>query len=283
MEDHYSVLGVGRTATADEIKRAYRKLASQHHPDKGGDTATFQKIEQAYRVLSDPAARQDYDRPRNAGNQNFHDFSDIFNGVHININQHPGFEDIFSQIFGRAQPKQPERKNRDLRITLNLPLNELLAPQKKVLNYTTSKNEPTTVEIDIPAGVEDGATVRYPNLGDNFFETLPRGDLYVNIRHANTDRFAKVSPIDVATEIEIDSWDAMLGTNVQVVGLDGTVFDVKIPAGSQYGVRFNLRGQGLYQDARSGTRGSLYLILKIRTAAVPEEHRAKIQELRKSF
>lgn len=285
MEDFYSILGVEKTASADEIKKSYRRLASQHHPDKGGDTAMFQKIEEAYRTLGDPQARAEYDqrgsRPQ-FHQHGFHgpDISDIFQNIHIH-GGHPDLEGFFGQFF-RAQRPQEQRRNRDLRITINIPLTELLVPQKKVIRYATSKNEPSTVEIELPAGIEDGATIRYPGLGDNFFETLPRGDLYVNIHHSNCDKFIKVSPVDVAVEVKIDCWDAMLGTTTTVQGLDGAELAVKIPAGTQPGTKLCLRGQGLVVGANGNTRGNLFLHIHVSIPALKDELRPHVQAFRNS-
>ena len=103
--DHYQTLGVEKTATPDEIKKAYRKLASKHHPDKGGDTAMFQKVEEAYRVLSDPQQRQQYDNPQPQ-------FNGFPGGFHFNAGG--GMDDIFNSIFGQMhrqhRPQNPSYK-----------------------------------------------------------------------------------------------------------------------------------------------------------------------------
>ena len=113
MTDHYATLGVAKTATADEIKRAYRRLASQHHPDKGGDTAQFQKIEEAYRVLSDPAQRQRYDNPQ----PNFGGFS---------FQQGQNLHDIFGQMFGQNSPFGSQRPKSHIRMTIWITLADVL-------------------------------------------------------------------------------------------------------------------------------------------------------------
>jgi curved DNA-binding protein len=279
MEDYYKQLGVERSASTDEIKRAYRKLASQHHPDKGGDTAKFQDIEQAYRVLSDPAARKNYDLGAQRQQQSAH-APNPFGGV--NINQNHVFEDFFSHFFGqRPQGPQSQARNRDLRINLDIAITELFCAQKKVVQYTTSKSSPSTVEINIPAGIENGTTIRYPNLGDNFFDTLPRGDLYVNIRHVNTAEFQLAGTTDVVTEFELDCWDAILGTTTKISAPDGSELSVRVPQGVQPGTRLVLRGQGLYVDSAKQARGDLYLVLRVRIPTVPQQHRSNIEEIKK--
>ena len=97
--DHYSVLGVSKTATSDEIKKAYRKLASQHHPDKGGDKAKFQEVQTAYDVLSDPNKKAQYDNPRPPGG-----FAWNVNGMNFNSTEDININDIFSSIFNHGNP-----------------------------------------------------------------------------------------------------------------------------------------------------------------------------------
>jgi DnaJ-class molecular chaperone len=115
--DHYQTLGVAKNATPDDIKKAYRKLASKHHPDKGGDTATFQKIEEAYRILSDPNQRQQYDNPMPQGfpgGAGPHGFHFNMNGMDLN--------DIFAQVFnqrGQTHQRQPQTFRTQVVVTLD--------------------------------------------------------------------------------------------------------------------------------------------------------------------
>jgi len=118
---YYEILGVAKEATADEIKRAYRKLASQHHPDKGGDKNKFQEIEQAYRILSDTNSRQQYDMQLNG-------FGGGPGGVHFtwNAGGHPDIDSIFRNFGFGGDPfgpfRQHQRRNKDLRVEIHLPL-----------------------------------------------------------------------------------------------------------------------------------------------------------------
>jgi len=107
--DQYQTLGVAKNATPDDIKKAYRRLASKHHPDKGGDTATFQKIEEAYRILTDPAQRQQYDRPMPQGNP-FAGFQQAPGGFNFNFNGQD-LNDLFGQMFNQHQQRHPNQPN----------------------------------------------------------------------------------------------------------------------------------------------------------------------------
>lgn len=280
MTDYYRALGLTKGASQEDIKRAYRKLAMQHHPDRGGDVSKFQEIEEAYRVLGDEKSRAQYDSKKNGHS----DFSGLFQENHFGGGQWTDISDIFENFVRTNSARQrAQRKNRDLRISIDIPLPELLKPQKKIVKYTTSKNENSVIEIDIPVGVEEGTTIRYPNLGDNFFDSLPRGDLYVTIRHTNNDGFIKLNRSDVQVEAEIDCWDAMTGTQVTVRSLDGTEFLVKIPPGTQNGTKFNLKGQGLFTNVKDGIRGNLLVLLKIKIPIFSESDRIRIAEFKKNL
>jgi len=171
--DYYSILGVPKGASEADIKKAYRSLAMIHHPDRGGDQSKFQQIQEAYATLSDTGKRQQYDNPQPQGG-----------GFQFHFNSGDPFADIFNQ-FGFsggdpfAQHRQQQRRNKDLRIRINLSLRETLSDQQKTISVQTSTNERQTVNVQIPKGVTTGSSIKYPGLGDNMFNTLPRGDLYV--------------------------------------------------------------------------------------------------------
>ena len=251
---YYDVLGVTEKATAEEIKRAYRKLASQHHPDKGGDNAKFQEIQRAYDTLSDNGKRQEYDMQRNGfGNGREFHFRSAGMG-------HPNIDDIFRQFGFGADPfggfRQQQRRNKDLRIEIPVPLATTLAEQTKTISVATTNGERTTVEVTIPRGVTSGTNIRYSGLGDNLFNTIPRGDLYIQFNVHNADNFV-VNGIDLYTPLSVNCLLAITGGTAVVTGLDGKTFELTIPKGTQPGTRFRMSGQGLYH-MNSDHRGDLY-------------------------
>jgi curved DNA-binding protein len=262
MRTHYETLGVDRGATPDQIKRAYRKLASQHHPDKGGDKARFQEIQQAYDTLSDTSKRQQYDMQRNGfggGNDGFK-----FHWHSSDMN-HPDLNEIFrnfgfgSDPFGQARPR--ERRNKDLRIEIVLPLNETLEDQTKTVSVQTTNGGRTTIEVNIPRGVTTGTQIKYTGLGDNLFNTIPRGDLYVQFRVQVPQNFG-VNNLDLHTQVVVNCFTAIVGSSVEVTNIDGKVFELTIPPGTQPGTRFRLANNGLYQ-MNSSERGHLYIELEV--------------------
>ena len=243
---HYDTLNVSNTATAEDIKKSYRRLASKHHPDKGGDTNEFQKIEEAYRVLSDTTSRAEYDAEL-SGTRNRNGMHFTWNNQDIDVND---LDSVFSNFgFGPRSPfgqGPKQRKNRDLRIVVNLSLKDTLAQQEKTLAVNTS-NSSEMFNISIPRGIANGATIRYPGLGDNLFASLPRGDLYVNFNVVADPKFQVVNEHDLLTKIEINCFDAILGGETEVVGIDGARFVVVIPRGCQPNSKLRIKNQGLYK------------------------------------
>ena len=257
---HYDTLGVSKTATPDEIKKAYRKLASQHHPDKGGDTARFQEIQTAYDTLSDPNRRAEYDNPMPQGNH-FNFRSSDFDGM-----PH-GFDDILRNFgfggsgpFGHHQRSQP-RKNKDLRVEISISLAESLAEQHKTLSVQTTNGHRETLDVTIPRGVASGTSIRYPGLGDTFFNTLPRGDLYVVVNVIADPRY-QIHNLDIVTTANVSCFEAILGHKLEISTLDNRVLELQVPAGAQNGMILRIRNEGLYQ-MNSAARGNILVRLNI--------------------
>ena len=280
MADAYETLGVNRNATEDEIKKAYKKLASKHHPDRGGDTAKFQEIQTAYDTLSNPQKRAEHDNPNPF--RNFHqsgpgNFEFHFGGM--------GPDDIFEQFFNQGfgqnpfqRQRQQPRRNKDLRVSLNITLESTLEAQNKTISVQTTRGDRFNVKVDIPRGVSNGTTIKYSQMGDNMFDSLTRGDLYVIINVINDERF-EVMGINLAHNLEVDSIDAMLGTDKMITGIDSKRFSVKIPPGCQYGNRFSLKGQGLYQ-MNGNIRGDMIVTVIVKTPILTEEQLSIIRKIR---
>ena len=270
MTDAYKTLGVARDATEEQIKKAYRSMASKHHPDKGGDTAKFQEVQSAYETLTDPNKRhihdnpQQYNRGPQGGDNNFHEFSFNTGG-----NPHDIFSQFFSQRSGNPfQQHQQPRRNKDLRINISITLAETLTGQKKTVNVTTTKQDKFNVDVNIPRGVSNGTTIKYAQMGDNFFESLTRGDLYVIINVIADSRF-EIHGVNLVANLEITSIEAMTGTEKEVQGIDGSTFLIKIPTGCQFGTKFGLQGKGLYQ-MNTQHRGDLIVNTIIKTPVLTE-------------
>ena len=268
MANAYETLGVPKGASEDEIKKAYRKLAAKHHPDRGGDTAKFQEIQSAYETLSDPQKRAQHDNPfqHHQGPNGSH-FEFHFGGA--------GPEDIFAQFFNQGfgghpfQRQAQSRRNKDLRINLQVTLAETLQDQRKSVSVQTTKGERFTVDVNIPRGVGNGTTIKYSQLGDNFFDSLTRGDLYVIINIIADQRF-ELHGLNLVSNLEINSIEAMTGCDKIIQGIDGREFSIKIPKACQFGTKFGLQGQGLYQ-MNSNVRGDLIVNVTIKTLTLTDD------------
>ena len=234
MTDYYAALGVPKTATADDIKRAFRRLASQHHPDKGGDTQKFQAIQQAYATLGDEQKRAEYDNPR----PQFSGFQGHPGGVNIN--------DIFGQMFGQGYGQQHQHPRRShVRMTLWISLLDVATGGKRTVSLGTQAGV-SAVEIEIPLGINDEDNVQYEGIG-------PGGsDLVVQFK-VTPDRKWQRDGLNLLQEVRIDIWDLILGGELTIDTLTGKTLSTQVPARTQPGTVLRLKAQGLrYRTGRTG-------------------------------
>lgn len=230
---HYQTLGVAKTATPDEIKKAYRKLASQHHPDKGGDTATFQKIEEAYRILSDPQQRQQYDSPMSQGNP-FGGFPGGGPGG-FNFNFNGDINDLFGQMFqqhNRRNPNTPHAFRTQVYITLEQAYH---GDTQSLKLQTPHGNHAITIQV--PKGVEHGAQLRYENV-------IPSAVLIVEFmvhKHLKFDRKGN----DLYCNHSVSVLDLIVGTEIEFTTISGKTLMVKIPPKTQPHMHLKIAGEGM--------------------------------------
>jgi curved DNA-binding protein len=254
VQDHYQTLGLDRSASADEIKRAYRRLASQHHPDKGGDKTRFQEIQQAYQVLSDPAQRQAYDSP-----QSQFQFGP---GVNFGFN----FDEVFS-MFNQQRAAQA----RVLRLSVWITLRDIAAGERRMVSLATPTGA-HTVEIDIPQAINDGDSVRYLGIG-------PGGtDIVVQFRIQPHPVWQR-SGLNLTTEQAVSVWDMIEGGSLEVEDVLGNRISVSIPAESRPGSMLRLRDRGL-ADGKGNCGDMLVRIAPTITYPVPTEIRTAIRQIR---
>ena len=258
MSDYYNILGVSKTASQDEIKKAYRKLASKHHPDKGGDTAKFQEIQTAYETLSDPQKRADYDNPPQPQFR--------FNSGNMGA----GFEDLFSQFgFGPMGRQQVRRKNQSITIQVRMTLRDILEGKDVLGGIRLPSGKEQALQIKIPKGVQQGDQIRYQGLGDDSIPNLPRGDLIAQIIEIPDPRYQRNGD-DLHVERTISAFDAMLGTTLLVDTIADSKLEISVPAGIQAGQMIICRGHGLPRS-QSNVRGSMYVKINVRTPNITEE------------
>jgi molecular chaperone DnaJ len=349
--DYYEILGVGKDASPDEIKKAFRRMAIEHHPDRGGDEAKFKEINEAYEVLKDTDKRKRYDQFGHAGvggaagdpfagfggqgqNINF-DFGDL------------GLGDIFSSFFGGGGggPRgQRQARGRDVETTVEISFEEAVfgtetklgltledtcehckgttaepgyelktcdqcqgtgqvftvtrtifgniqqaaicpkckgsgkVPEKvcSVCHGKGTQSKKQTVTLKIPAGIDDGATIRLREHGEAIANG-PKGDLYVNIRVKPHKHFTREGDL-ILSEEHIDIVEAALGAEIEIETVDGPV-TMKVPAGTQSGSDFKLSGHGV-PHLKGNTRGAHIVTVVVDT---PTKLTKKQQELLREF
>lgn len=259
MTDYYQTLGVDRSASQDDIKRAYRGLASKHHPDKGGDTVKFQEIQAAYATLSDPQKKEEYDNPR----PQFH------SGGGGGMPQ--GFEDIFSQMFGGGgspfgdvfggRRPQPVR-NRNLNLQTQITLEEAFHGKELIATIQLPSGRDQVLEVKIPPGVSDGITLRLAGMGDDSVGNTPRGDIHLSI-HVMPHRVYQRQGDDLVKSLSVSCLDAIIGKSVQFDTIDGKTLEVMINPGTQHGQTLAVQGYGMPNMSNAYMKGRLLLNINI--------------------
>ena len=258
MPDHYATLGVAQTASQDEIKRAFRKLASQHHPDKGGDTKRFQEIQAAYDTLGDVTKRAQYDQPQPQFNS--------FSGPNFNANF--DFNSIFDMFGARFQQPQPQRPQQS-RMTLWINLQDVATPGPRTVSMNTQYGV-HVVEVNIPNGIEDGDHVRYGNLAPD------DQDLVITYRIHPNPQWQR-NGTTLITEASADFWCLVAGGDITVTDIRGNQLALTVPPHTAPGTLLRARGRGL--PDRSGNRGDLLVRLQaILPASISPQLMAAIKQ-----
>ena len=288
--DYYETLGVSKTASDDEIKSAFRKLARKHHPDVAKDKKAaeekFKQINEAYEVLSDPEKRRKYDQlganwnqpggfqpPPEWGQQpggRYHQWGgDGGRGVEFEFGG-TGFSDFFEAFFGggrgrsafggfggrEATVERGADVEADILVTLEEALN---GSTRNVSLRRAGSNKVEKYQVKIPRGVHEGQRIRLAGQGEAGARGGKSGDLFLRVRLAKHPDFS-VEGSDLIHEVKIAPWQAAIGTELKVPTLEGTV-KLKVPSGTQGGQRFRLRERGL--PGISGQRGDLYVVVQI--------------------
>jgi DnaJ-class molecular chaperone len=287
MTDPYAVLGVPRTASDDDIRKAFRKLAKKHHPDLNpGDKAAearFKEIAQANDLLSDPEKRRRFDAGEiDAAGQEmpprgfYRDQASGFGGKYERAGAHESFVDlggIFSEMFGERHGFGGPGGGFDMGgmpVTYSLRVPFLVAARggKQRVDLPDGK----TLDIEIPEGTTNGQTLRLKGQGMPGTKGRPAGDAYVEI-HVEPHAFFEARDNDVHVELPVTVTEAALGGRVKVPTVGGPVM-LNVPAGSNTGTSLRLRGRGLL-DRRSGQRGDQYVKLKV---VLPDKPDDKLKE-----
>lgn len=356
-KDYYNLLGISKNATQDEIKRAFRKLAHELHPDKGGDPKKFKEVNEAYQVLSDTEKRKQYDQYGTTfeqaqaqggmgGFEGFRDFTGFTEGMGVNFED---LGDLFGGIFGGGGGRRSgrARRGRDIEADMKIGFHESVfgvqkeielwktvvcdrctgkgaEPGSKVKTCATCHGqgqvrqgrrtllgvvetvvacetcngqgerfetvcskcrgggvakELRRVVVKVPAGIAHGQTIRLSGEGEAGERGAQAGDLYLTVRVASDARFTRDGD-DIHSEITLSFSQAALGTTIDVDTVDGVVA-LKVPAGTQSGQEFRLKGKGVVHLKSSG-RGDHLVHVQVKTPKdVNRRQRDLLEQLQK--
>ena len=295
-KDYYKILGLPKSASQQEIKKAYRKLALKFHPDRNqGDKAaeaSFKDINEAYVVLSDAEKRKSYDMFGAEGFQHRFSQEDIFRGFDFSsIFKEFGFgggrtQSIFNQMFGAAasgsaqgpfraggtpfssahegyQGRTQGVRGQDLVYELNLTLEEIVENTTKVISFEVDGRK-ESVSVKVPGGIRTGQKLRLPGKGHSGLYGGPAGDLYIHVRILDHPLFIREGD-DLVIRKEIRFSEAVFGTELEVPTLDNKVLKLKVPPGAQNHAKLRMKGYGLPHMKDAG-RGDAFVQIAV---AVP--------------
>ncbi|RQD70100.1 MAG: J domain-containing protein [Tindallia sp. MSAO_Bac2] len=300
-KDYYKILGVNENASHAEIKKAYRKLAKEYHPDTHpGDKEAeknFKEINEAYEVLGNEEKRKKYDQLKNyQGFQNGAEFDPSQFGFNFsnssyetNFRQssHGGFSDFFEAFFGdgagfdindffggtRYSSQSFQQQPSNVEAELNITLEEAYHGKEKKFMINLG-NQDRTLSVKIPAGILSGERVKLKGQGFKTASGNQQGDLILNI-NVKDDKNIKLEGLDIHQKLYVSPWEAALGAEIKFESIAGGI-KVKIPSGSQSGKKLKLSGKG-YRD-RKGRRGDLYIEILIKNPYPLSEKEKRLYE-----
>ena len=291
--DYYKVLGVDSNASQAEIKKAYRRLAKIHHPDKNGNSPEsnkrFQALNEANEVLGDPEKRKKYDLygehwrnanefeaqrrqySDNAGGYNFGGFGDFSSGD----SNASGFSDFFEQLFGNGTygSRKARRGGEDIEATLSIPLRDAAVTHRQSFSVNGEN-----IRITIPAGIADGQKIRLKGHGKPATGSNVRGDLYITFRIEPDELFTRKGD-DLYTTVDTDVYTLILGGEAVVPTLDGSV-RASIRPGTQPESTLRLRGKGFPVYKKDGSYGDLLVKLRLQLPILNERQKELLRKIK---
>lgn len=256
--NYHKVLGLDTSATVDEVKQAYRKLAMKHHPDRGGDEAEFKKIKEAYEHLTSPAA-----------SHSTGDFSDLHE--FFKQGQRAGQR---NWSFGDGWNDEPEPiKNPDINIAIPCSLEEAHTGFTKQIEFTLPDANVKNMTVTFPPGCTGDIKIRYVGEGGRLISSRAPGDLYVKLNIAAHPVW-RIQGQDLFAVLQINVWQAMLGATVKLTDISGTEIEITIPAGTQSRSQLRLKNKGM-NIRGSSARGHAFLEVVVKIPALSGEDKNK--------
>ena len=284
MKNYYDTLNVSENASNKEIKQAFKKLAKEHHPDRGGNTTKFKEANEAYDTLKNPNKRQEYDTLRKYGQSmggqgsgfkftsgGFSDdiFEEFFSGF--------GFENRGGSPFKRTYHTRA-RVNKSVNVRMAISIKEAMNINEKTISYRLPSNKEEFATVKIPAGVQHGVTFKYKGMGDNTDRNLPRGDLLVQMSVLDSDGYTRKGN-DLYTDKTIDCFQAIRGLELKLKTLTDTIIKIQIPPGTQPGTLIVCKEQGMPIHKTLNIRGNLYVRINIIIPELSQTDLKKIKDL----
>ncbi|MGE3969124.1 MAG: DnaJ C-terminal domain-containing protein [Dongiaceae bacterium] len=288
MRDPYEILGVAKTASADEIKKVYRKLAKKLHPDLNPGNARieqqFKELSAAYHLLSDPERRRRFDAgeidatgaERAQERSYYRSYADADRGGKYSgfsfddLAAAEGGDDLFANLFGhRRQGPKVRMRGADVTYTAEIDFLEAVLGARKRLTLTDGK----AIDLTVPAGTTEGQTLRLKGQGLPGFGNAPAGDAFIEIKVRPHPQFRREGD-DIAVEVPVTLQEAVLGGSIDVPTVDGRV-SMTVPKGSNTGTRLRLKGKGV-MNRRTHQRGDQYVVLKV---VLPSQKDEKLAEM----
>jgi len=278
--DYYDLLGVEKSASQAELKRAYKKQSMKHHPDRGGDEEKFKEVNEAYTNLSDPQKRQMYDQfgtvdPQQAGG----------GGTHFNFTAGPGGMDINDILngfgFGGQNPfGHQQMRNQDITIGCRISVSEVYTGKNVIATYRLNNGREQTVDIKVPKGINNNDRIRYGGMGQNDIQGMPPGDLFVIINIISEGGF-EVNGDNLLTSRTIGVLDMIVGVKLDIDLPDKRTVVLNIPKGTQPNTVFSINGRGL-PNRQTGRSGNILVkILGEVPKDLSENDLEKIEQIRR--
>jgi len=289
-KDYYKILGVQKSSTKEEVKKAFRKLAHQHHPDKnGGDDAKFKEINEAYTVLSNDQKRAQYDQfgsnfdGSTAGNSSSAGFGGFDFSQFRQGGQQADFDvdlgDIFGSFFRGGGGFQRRRKGQDIRVDIELSFKDSIFGKKEKIKVPYKSKKAEEMTVDIPAGMDNGEMLRVRQKGEEIEEGIP-GDLFIKI-HAKEHNTLKKEGVNLITSKKIKLTESILGTKAEIETPEEESVTVKIPQGIKHGEVLRLKGKGVPAYGGSARGDILIQILIDTPKKLSKKAKKAIEELQK--
>jgi len=288
MKNYYDILGVNEQSTSADITKAFKDLAKQHHPDRGGTQEKFQEINEAHNTLKSSQKRHDYDSMRKFGGGtggaqhpffNEDIFGDMFSGFgnggdmdfngKFNFTGRNGDERVFRNV---------RQGNRSINVRMAISIKEAMLNSEKTISYKLPSGREEFATVKIPAGVQHGVTFKYAGMGDDSIKNVPRGDLMVQMSVLDSDGYTRKGN-DIYTDKTIDCFQAVRGHRIQLKTLEDSVITVNVPAGTQPGTLLMVRSKGMPVHKTLNIRGNLYVKVHVLIPQLSASDLKKIKEL----